>query len=124
MQTLMSSLSCCILSRSRHRRCSVKKVFLEIVQNSQENTCVGVSFLIKLQASGLRPATLLKKRVWRKCFPVNFAKFLGIPFLQSSSGRLLLSFLHTVRYFFSSSYYVSDTRLLHHTFEMNMRILN
>ena len=32
-------------------RCSVKKVFLEISQNSQENTCARVSFLIKLQAS-------------------------------------------------------------------------
>ena len=32
------------------RRCSVKKVFLEILQNSQENTCARVSFLIKLQA--------------------------------------------------------------------------
>ena len=30
--------------------CSVKKVFLEISQNSQENTCAEVSFLIKLQA--------------------------------------------------------------------------
>ena len=29
-----------------------KKVFLEISQNSQENTCPRVSFLIKLQASG------------------------------------------------------------------------
>ena len=28
--------------------CSVKKVFLEISQNSQENTCVKVSLLIKL----------------------------------------------------------------------------
>ena len=33
--------------RSSHRRCSVKKVFLEISQNSQENTCARVSFLIK-----------------------------------------------------------------------------
>ena len=32
------------------RRCSVKKLFLEISQNSQENTCTRVSFLIKLQA--------------------------------------------------------------------------
>ena len=30
--------------------CSVKKVFLEISQNLQENTCARVSFLIKLQA--------------------------------------------------------------------------
>ena len=35
------------------RKCSVKKVFLKTSQNSQENTFVGVSFLIKLQASGL-----------------------------------------------------------------------
>ena len=32
------------------RRCSVKKVFLEISQNSQESTCARVSFLTKLQA--------------------------------------------------------------------------
>ena len=25
---------------------------------------------------GLRPATLLKKRLWHRCFPANFAKFL------------------------------------------------
>ena len=30
-----------------------ENVFLEISQNSQENTCARVSFLIKLQASGL-----------------------------------------------------------------------
>ena len=28
----------------------------------------------------LRPATLLKKRLWHKCFPVNFVKFLRTPF--------------------------------------------
>ena len=32
------------------RRCSVKKVYLEISQNSQEKTCARFSFLIKLQA--------------------------------------------------------------------------
>ena len=31
------------------QRCSLKKVFLEISQNSQENTCTRVSFLMKLQ---------------------------------------------------------------------------
>ena len=31
------------------QRCSVKKVFLEISQNSQENICARVSFIIKLQ---------------------------------------------------------------------------
>ena len=72
------------------RRCSVKKVFLEISQNSQENTCAIVSFLIKLQASDLRPTTLLKKRLWQRCFPVNFAKFLRTPFLTEHFRWLLL----------------------------------
>ena len=31
-------------------RCSVEKLFLEILKNSQKNNCAGVSFLIKLQA--------------------------------------------------------------------------
>ena len=30
------------------QRCSVKKVFLKISQDSLESTCAGVSFLIKL----------------------------------------------------------------------------
>ena len=38
----------------------------------------------------LKPATLLKRRLWHRCFPVNFAKFLRTPFLKNTSGRLLL----------------------------------
>ena len=30
--------------------------------------------------SALRPATLLRKSLWRRCFPVNFTKFLRTPF--------------------------------------------
>ena len=36
------------------QRCSVKKVFLETSQNSQENIRTRVSFLIKLQGSDLQ----------------------------------------------------------------------
>ena len=36
------------------QRCSVKKLFLETPQNLLENTCDRVSFLKKLQASGLQ----------------------------------------------------------------------
>ena len=60
---------------------SAKKVFLEISQNPQENTCARVSVIIKFE--GLRPATLLKKRLWRRCFPVNFVKFLRTPFYRT-----------------------------------------
>ena len=41
-------------------KCSVKRVLLKISQNSQENACTRVSFLIKLEAA---PATLLRKRI-------------------------------------------------------------
>ena len=47
------------------QRCSVKKVFLEISQNSQERTCARVSFLINNIHRG---------------FSVNFVKFLRTPF--------------------------------------------
>ena len=44
----------------------------------------------KFTGKRLRPATLLKKRLWYGCFPVNFAKFLRTPFLQNTSEQLLL----------------------------------
>ena len=73
--------------RSSHRSCSMKKVFLESSKNSQKNTCARVSFLIKQQTLA---CNFIKKRLWQRCFPVNFVKFLRTPFLQNTSGRLLL----------------------------------
>ena len=87
------------ISKSSHQTCFVNKVFLEISQNSQENTCARDSFLIKLQAA---PATLLKKSLWHRCFRVNFAKFLRTPFLQNTSGRLLLKQTHLLKVFLFS----------------------
>ena len=52
--------------------------------------------LLWKKLSGLRPATLLKKRLWHKCFLVNFVKFLRTPFLQNTSGRLLHTFFRMV----------------------------
>ena len=67
-----------VLFRSSHPRCSVKKVFSEISQNSQENTCARLFFN---KVAGLS--------LCRRCFPMNFVKFLRTPFLQNTSGRLL-----------------------------------
>ena len=51
-----------------HRSCSIKKkMFLEILQNSRENTCRP------------RASTLLKKGIWHRFFPVNFANFYRPP---------------------------------------------
>ena len=46
-----------------------------------------------LSSKVLTPATLLKKRLWHRCFFVNFAKFLRTPFLQNTSWRLILYIL-------------------------------
>ena len=51
------------------QRCSVKKVFLEIFQNSQEkNTCVRFSFLIK------QACNLLKKQNLAQVFSYEFCE--------------------------------------------------
>ena len=74
-----------LFREARAQRCSVEKVFcvLTNLQNSHENTCARASFLIKLQ--GLSPETLLKKRLWHRCFPVNFAIFLRTPPVAASA---------------------------------------
>ena len=60
--------------------------------NLQNYTCRTYKTIREVtQRVFLRSTTLLKKSLWHRCFPVNFEKFLRTPFLQSTSGRLLLS---------------------------------
>ena len=74
--------------RSSHQRCSMKKgVPRNFTKFTGKHLCQSLFFN---KVAGLRPATLLKKRLWHRCFPVNFPKFLRTPFLQNTSGRLLL----------------------------------
>ena len=50
----------------------------------------------KTPAPEHRPATLIKLRLWHKCFPVKFEKFLGASFSQNTSGWQFLIFtIHT-----------------------------
>ena len=44
------------------------------------------------KVAGETIATLLKKRHWHRCFPVNFAKFLGAPFFKEHLWLLSLCF--------------------------------
>ena len=93
-----------------------KKVLLKILQISLENTCPRVSFLIpktklisklfwiqtrvfvvsisyvstEAATRGVLFKGVLKKRLWRRCVPVNFVKYLRTYFLQNTYGRLLL----------------------------------
>ena len=54
-----------------------KRVFLKLAPNSQENTGVGVSCLIKI-----RLATLLKMGLWHSFYSVIFEKRLRTPFFN------------------------------------------
>ena len=81
----LSSLSSnyCYRFGSSYRRCSIKILFLKILQNSQETTGAWVS-LISFRA---QPATLLKKRL-TEIFPDEFCEIFQNIFLQNTSGNL------------------------------------
>ena len=61
------------------------------VKASQKKHCQAERTTRGVLQRCLRPATLLKKRLRHRCFPVYFATFLRTPFLQNTSGRLLLA---------------------------------
>ena len=65
-----------------------KKSVLKIFPKFTGKHLYQTLFLNKV--AGLRPATLLKKRMWHKYFPVNFAKFLRTSVLKNICERLLL----------------------------------
>ena len=63
----------------------MKKGVLEHLTNfTGKHPCQGFLFN---KIPGLRDATLLKKRLWHRCFPVNFANFVRASFLQNTFGR-------------------------------------
>ena len=72
-----------LMAEAVSKRCSFKKVFLEISLNSKENTGARVTFLTKLQVldpsfffnkvAGLRPAILLKETL-AQVFPCEFCE--------------------------------------------------
>ena len=70
-----------------HPEVFYKKVFLEISQNSQENTCARVSFLKICRPEA---CNFIKNEALAQMFSCNFVKFLRTPFLQNTSTRLLL----------------------------------
>ena len=77
-------------SRSSHRGCSIRKsVLRNFAKFTGKDLCQNLFFK---KVTGLKPATLLKKRPWRRCFPVNLSIFLRTPFLQNTPGRLFLEF--------------------------------
>ena len=64
--------------RSSHRRCSLKKGYLRnFAKFTGKHMCQSLFFD---KIAGLRPAALLKKTLWHRCFRVKFVNFLTTPF--------------------------------------------
>ena len=80
-----------------------KKGVLEILQNSQENTC-GRNIFNKV--TGLSLTILFKKSLLHRCFPENFANFLRTQFFSEHLRWLLVNLLF--RYSLRTSQRFSD----------------
>ena len=76
------------MSRSSHPEVFFRKVVLRnFAKFTGDHLCQSLFFN---KAAALRPATLLKKRLWHRLFPVSFAKLLRTPFLTEHLRWLLL----------------------------------
>ena len=64
-----------------------KGVLKNFAKFTEKHLCQSLFFNI---VAGLRPATILKKRLWHRCFPVNFVKFLRTSFFTEHLRWLLL----------------------------------
>ena len=51
------------------------------------------------KVAGPRPVTLLKKRLCHRCFPMNFVKFLRIPFfIEHLQCDFLIGYSHILKH--------------------------
>ena len=76
------------LFSNKKKPSSISVVFKNFSKFAGKVPCQSLFFN---KIAGFRPATSLKKRIWDRCFPENFAKFLRTLFLQNTSKRLLLN---------------------------------
>ena len=79
------------LHRSSHPEVFCKKIVLEnFGKFSGKHLCESLCFN---EVAAFYYATLFKRRLQHRCFPVKFRKFLRAPFCQTTSRRLLLTLL-------------------------------
>ena len=100
-----------ISHRSSHQRFSVRK---RVLGNYAKFT----GKLLCLT----QPVTLLKKRLWYRCFPVNFENILKILFLQNTSGGCFFADFYVGQLF---SYLLSQISMciIFFTFFVSLSIL-
>ena len=97
-----------MIQKQSLRRCKTsrpevfcKKGVLEnFVKFTGKHLCYSLFFN---KVAGLSLQFYYKKKLWHRCFPVNFAKFIRTPFLQNIFGRLLLTLNICHRSFFDNN---------------------
>ena len=67
--------------RSRPEVCLQERCSQKFAKLTRKNLCQSLFFN---KVAGLRPETVLKRRLWQRYFPVKFAKFLRTPFLWNT----------------------------------------
>ena len=87
-----------------------KGVLKNFAKSTGKRLCRSLSFN---KVAGLRSAASLKKRLWHRCFSVNFAKSLRTPMYRTHlddcfSGRLLLKFQTYIYIYFK---YISRVKI-------------
>ena len=97
--------------RSSHPEVFCKKgVLINFTKFTRKHLCQGLFYN---KVAGLSPATLSKKRLWHRCFPVIFVKFLRIPFLTEHLCWLLLCF---------PAFYNKSSRILESIAEVHLEL--
>ena len=104
------------MHRSRHQRCSVRKGVLRNFAKLTEHLCQSLFFN---KVTGLRPATLLKKRLLDRCFPVIFVKFLRTPFYTEHLSVAASVIMNKTKYCHAKllSIYFCNKKIIEETIE-------
>ena len=90
--SFISSLICLLTFQKQPSEVFYKNDVLQNFAKFIGNHMYQSPFFSKI--ADLRCTALLKTRLWHRCFPVNFTKFLRRTFLKNIFGRLLLTFDH------------------------------
>ena len=82
---------CCTISRSSCPEVFCKKGLLRnFAKFTEKHLCQSLFYN---KRAGMRSTTLIKRRLWHRSFPVNFAKLLRTHFLTRQLPSLLLNLL-------------------------------
>ena len=87
-------VDCTFYKSNIKSNCILLLCHVRVRSSHQEVFCkeVVLSNFAKFTEKHLCQSLFLKRRLWHRCFPVNFAKFLRTPFLTEHLWWLLLAF--------------------------------